>query len=160
MVERSPFFQVRGGSWFGNDTLWRSVLDLNRIMFYSDVEGNLRNERQRGYFCLVDGVIGGEGNGPYHTHPVSSGCVLAGRNPLSVDLVAVQFMGFDYKKIPKILRAHQDTSLFDETGSAVKCVTNNKQWQDLISHGKACHPFLPATSWSGHIELENGLYHI
>lgn len=155
VVEGSHFFQIRGGSWFGNDTLWRSILDLNRILLYGNADGSLQNDQQREYLCVVDGVIGGEGNGPYHTHPVESGCILAGRNPLHIDLIAVQFMGFDHRKIPKVLRALEDPTLFDKAGFAAEVVTNNKQWENLLSRGKPCHPFLPPSSWKEHIELAN-----
>ena len=40
-----PYFE---GSWWGNDTLWRTALDLNRILFYADKEGQIQEQPQRG----------------------------------------------------------------------------------------------------------------
>ncbi len=33
---------IRGGSWYGNDTLWRMVLDINKVLFYVNPDGTLR----------------------------------------------------------------------------------------------------------------------
>jgi len=33
--------QFGGGAWIGNDTIWRTTLDLNKILFYSDSEGKI-----------------------------------------------------------------------------------------------------------------------
>src|SRR5260370_889982 len=34
--ERADLRRVMGGSWHGNDTLWRTILDLNKIARYAD----------------------------------------------------------------------------------------------------------------------------
>ena len=36
---------IRSGNWYGNDTLWRMVLDLNKVLFYAEIDGNLRANR-------------------------------------------------------------------------------------------------------------------
>ncbi|HIE98753.1 MAG TPA: DUF362 domain-containing protein [Fuerstia sp.] len=53
-----------GGNWHGNDTCWRMVADLAKLMCYADNEGTLHETPQRAMFCVVDGIIGGDGNGP------------------------------------------------------------------------------------------------
>ncbi len=35
--------KVIDGSWEGNQTLWRTILDLNRILFFADREGKIRD---------------------------------------------------------------------------------------------------------------------
>jgi len=60
---------ITGGAWYGNDTAWRMALDLSRIVLYSDKEGRLRQAPQRHFFSLVDGVLAGEGQGPYRRPP-------------------------------------------------------------------------------------------
>ena len=52
---------VRNGSWHGNDTIWRAVVDLNKILLYADGEGVMRDTPQRRYYAIVDGVVAGEG---------------------------------------------------------------------------------------------------
>ena len=57
--------KFESGNWHGNDTIWRTIVDLNKILFFSKKDGFLSNEIQRKYFAIVDGIIGGEGNGPH-----------------------------------------------------------------------------------------------
>lgn len=45
------------------------------------------------YIALCDGIIGMEGNGPTHGEPVSSGVLLASRNPYALDVVAEHIIG-------------------------------------------------------------------
>ena len=54
---------------------------------------------QRRTFSIIDGVIGGESNGPLAPDPVAAGVLLAGENLVAVDLVAARLMGFDPLKI-------------------------------------------------------------
>ena len=59
---------VRSGNWHGNDTCWRMVVDLNKCLFHFDGSGQPRKEPLR-YLAVVDGIIGGEGNGPMAPDP-------------------------------------------------------------------------------------------
>lgn len=94
---------IRNGNWSGNDTCWRMALDLNRALLYANSDGSLRDYlRPKAYLSIVDGIIGGEGNGPLCPEPVSSGVLIAGTNPAEVDAVVAKLMGFDPKKIPII----------------------------------------------------------
>jgi len=102
------------GSWPGNDTLWRTVLDLNRILQYADKDGMLRNEPQRKVLCFVDGIVAGEGEGPLSTAPAHAGVIIGGFWPASVDAVMATVMGYDWRRIPMIretLRAFQQRGL-------------------------------------------------
>lgn len=47
-----------------------------------------------GYLTIVDGLVGMEGMGPVEGMPVPLGVILAGKNPVAVDAVAAQIMGF------------------------------------------------------------------
>lgn len=89
---------VRSGNWHGNDTCWRMVLDLNKCLFFYDGAGQPRQRPLR-YLAVVDGIIGGEGNGPMAPDPKPAGVVIAGTHPLAVDCVAASLMGFDWTKI-------------------------------------------------------------
>lgn len=89
---------VRSGNWHGNDTCWRMVVDLNKCLFYFDGSGAPRTKPLR-YLAVVDGIIGGEGNGPMAPDPKPCGVIVAGTNPLAVDSVCCALMGFDWKKV-------------------------------------------------------------
>ncbi len=89
---------VRSGNWYGNDTCWRMVVDLNKCLFYFDGSGEPRTKPLR-YLAVVDGIVGGEGNGPMAPDPKACGVIVAGTNPLAVDSVCCALMSFDWRKL-------------------------------------------------------------
>jgi len=91
--------------WPGNDTLWRTILDLNTIVHYADKRGKLQDTPQRKSFSLIDGIIAGEKEGPVSPNPVHAGILIAGHNPVAVDAVATTVMGFSIDKIKSIKNA-------------------------------------------------------
>src|SRR5690606_12091736 len=102
---------IRSGNWHGNDTTWRMCLDLNRILLYADADGRWHETPARRFFSLVDGVIAGEGNGPLDPTPKPVGVIVAGFNPVAVDMTCARLMGFDYRKIPLLRRAIEEHAL-------------------------------------------------
>jgi uncharacterized protein (DUF362 family) len=99
LVDHMGITKIRAGAWFGNDTLWRSILDLNKIVLYADKEGNMQELPQRGSFSVVDGIVGGEGDGPLSPRARAEGILIGGFNLLAVDLCATRLMGFDCNRI-------------------------------------------------------------
>ena len=147
---------IRSGNWYGNDTTWRMVIDLNRILMYADEEGHPQNKPARRVFCIVDGIVGGEGNGPLDPTPRPAGVVLAGANPVAVDLACARIMGFDYKRLPVLCKATARHSLplsvseYDE----VICTSDNPQFDGhLCEFNGASLAFEPHFGWKGHVEL-------
>ena len=97
---------IRNGNWHGNDTCWRMALDLNRALLYANDDGSWREAPQaKRYLAIVDGIIGGEGNGPIAAQPVAAGVLLAGADPTAVDAAACRLMGFDPAGIPLVRHA-------------------------------------------------------
>jgi len=99
---------VRSGNWFGNDTCWRMVLDLNKILFYANPDGTLREPEAascKPYISIVDGIVAGEGNGPEAPDAKRTGLLIAGTSPVAVDAVCAKLMGFDWRKIPSLANA-------------------------------------------------------
>ena len=97
---------IRNGNWQGNDTCWRMALDLNRALLFANGDGTLRPAGQpKRYFCIVDGIVGGQGNGPTDPEPVHSNVLIAGGNPAEVDAAAARLMGFDIGRLPIVSRA-------------------------------------------------------
>jgi uncharacterized protein (DUF362 family) len=90
------------GAWPGNDTIWRMVVDLYKGML-------LKPERK--YFTVVDGIIGGEGQGPFCPHAKRSNVLLAGSDLLITDIVSARLMGLDPMKVHYL-------EYFIETGMA------------------------------------------
>jgi hypothetical protein len=96
---------IMEGSWEGNDTIWRTVLDLNQILFYADRDGVLHDRPQRRYLALVDGIIAGEGEGPLASTPRAAGLLVGGTDPVLVDVACARAMGYRIDRIPMIHRA-------------------------------------------------------
>lgn len=91
--------------WPGNDTLWRTLYDLNRIVMYADKKGTMQSTIQRPILNLIDGIIAGESDGPLTPNPVYAGVLLGGFNQVAIDAVGATLMGFDIDKIPLINKA-------------------------------------------------------
>jgi uncharacterized protein (DUF362 family) len=87
--------RFRTGNWWGNDTCWRSGLDINKILLYGTVEGLLADHPMRQYFSLIDGIVAGDEDGPLAPTPRAEGVLIAGFDPVAVDRVATRIMGFD-----------------------------------------------------------------
>lgn len=51
---------------------------------------------------IVDGIIGMEGNGPLFGKPVQHGLLAMGGDPLAVDIICAQLMGFSIDTIPHL----------------------------------------------------------
>lgn len=138
---------VRSGNWHGNDTTWRMTLDLNRILFHFDGTAQKRRTPLR-YLSIVDGIIAGEGNGPMEADAKSCGVLVAGTNPVAVDLVATQLMGFDWLKVLTIREAfHLSTLRLAEFAP--------EQIQVVPALGEVFQ-FRPHFGWIGHIEMTPG----
>lgn len=143
----------RAGSWYGNDTIWRMILDLNKILLYSNSAGNMEKKR-RMYISVVDGILGGEGEGPLTPDPIKSQILACGENPVSVDYVCALLMGFDPLKIPHLANAFQidkyPIANFEAEDICIRvdqiiCDVNSIP-SDIIT------AFEPSIGWKGHIE--------
>jgi uncharacterized protein (DUF362 family) len=147
---------VRSGNWYGNDTTWRMVLDLNRIITYADKNGDIQNNPARRIFFIVDGIVGGEGNGPLDPTPKNTGIVIAGMNPVAVDLTCTRIIGFDYNRVPLLHQALDNShpiclALFGY--NEVTCRSNAQKFGcPLNQFDELIVPFKPHFGWQGHVE--------
>ncbi len=144
---------VRSGNWFGNDTCWRMVLDLNKCLFSFDGAGACRNRPLR-YLAVVDGLVAGEGNGPMAPDPLPCGLILAGTQPVAVDSVAATVMGFDWAKLPLLAHAFAMTELsFTDFGPEdVEVISNRPAWSGTLDRIDDTFRFRPHFGWVGAIE--------
>ena len=147
-----------GGNWHGNDSAWRMTADLAKILYYADVTGKLAETPQRKLFCLVDGIIAGEGFGPLSPVPRPCGCLVAGLNPFAVDLVTTRLMGFDPRKLHQFdiafspdwdfgLRSLGDIEIHDGERTLAGADFFAPERRD--PH----FAFTPSPGWKGHIEI-------
>ena len=144
------------GAWFGNDTVWRPILDLNRILVYGDKKGILRESPQRKYVCISDGIVAGEGDGPLNPTPKKAGVVTVSANPVIHDLCCARLMGFNWRTIP-FLRNSLDRKFLvngDLDHVRVREVRNGVQ-NDLGSLDALPNlHFVSPAGWSGAMELD------
>jgi len=150
---------VRSGNWFGNDTVWRMCLDLNKLVLYGNPDGSLRPalpQNRKRHYVLVDGLLAGQGRGPLNPDPVTAGVVFFGTHPPSVDAVCAYLMGFDPVKVPIVSRAFQcrDFPLSDHDWHEIVVRSNRPEWDQplvKISTSETLH-FEPYFGWKGYIE--------
>jgi uncharacterized protein (DUF362 family) len=154
---------IRSGNWYGNDTLWRTILDLNMLLLYGNRDGTLRSgsvHSQKRYISIVDGVVAGQGNGPEAPDPVEARSIIAGSNPLAVDCVAALFMGFDYRSVPSLKEAFGlerfpilEGCYNDIAVSSTSLPAWNGRLADVSA--EACLQFRPHFGWVGHVEIRD-----
>ena len=93
------------GSWSGNDTIWRTCLDLNRILLYGTPAGTMADEVQRRVIHIADAIVAGQGNGPLSPEPLPMGLIFAGGNAAAVDWIGAHLLGYPPENIPIVREA-------------------------------------------------------
>ena len=146
---------VRSGNWHGNDTCWRMVLDLNKCLYDFDGAGLPRKKPLR-YLAVVDGIIGGEGNGPMSPDAKPCGVILAGTHPAAVDMAAATLMGFDWQKLRLLKNSFeiQKRNFIPFPPSDISLVSNNPEWDGPLGQAGGRFAFKPHFGWVGAIERE------
>jgi uncharacterized protein (DUF362 family) len=143
------------GSWYGNDTIWRTILDLYYILLYADKHGIVQNNKQRVVFNIADMIISGEGNGPVSPEPKKLGIIVAGSDAVMFDRLVCEIMGFDSFKIPTIRNSIDNSELIDKKLEEYLIYSNinaynEKRINDLNFPKK--WNFKPYNTWKGYIE--------
>lgn len=154
---------IRNGNWWGNETIWRMCLDLNKLLLYGEPDGTLRPatlQNRKRHFVLVDGIIAGEGRGPMNPDPVKAGLVLFGTHAPSVDAACAFLMGFDPEKIPIVRQSFRcrDLPLAECDWRDVQLISNRPEWQHKLPEiaDESTFHFQPHFGWTGHIERNPG----
>jgi hypothetical protein len=96
--------RARNGNWWGNDTIWRTAIDLNKILYLGDRQGTLGRPSRR-VLNVYDGIVAGEGDGPMAPDPRPVGLLAAGEDGVATDVVIAWLMGFDWRRIPILAHA-------------------------------------------------------
>jgi len=145
---------IRSGNWHGNDTIWRTVLDLHKCWIYADKNGVLRETPQRRFICLVDGIVAGEGNGPLAPDPNRAGICIAGFDPIAADTACAVLMGFDPAKLPILSRARSARGFALDTVRPEDAivVSNVRAWNGPVMAISETLHFNPHFGWKDFIE--------
>ena len=146
------------GSWWGNKTISKTIADLNKIVFYTDSQGQLLNHKNRNMLILADMIISGEKEGPVYPSPKTVGIIACGTNPVCFDEAIATVMGFDIKKIPTINDIRNVEDKFKIVDKEVvpyivsNCVEYNNKYISQINK-KDTLGFTPSSGWINNIEL-------
>lgn len=139
------------GSWYGNDTISKTIADLNKIIFYADKLGEVKYKKQRKYLIIADMIVSGECEGPVMPSRKEVGMIALGDNPVFFDKVISKIMGADTERINSIVRAESvkgSLLLKDYTSEII--LSNDRRW-----HNKTFEtlkdddiiPYIPAKGW-------------
>jgi uncharacterized protein (DUF362 family) len=143
---------IVAGAWYGNDTAWRMALDIGQVVTYATRSGELSTTPQRKHLMLVDGVIGGEGNGPLSPSPVDSRVLLLSDNLAVGDLACCCIMGLDPLRIPLVRNALEREGCFQQASITADFNGEKLSLPDLPR--SAVHAFAAPKGWRGHMETK------
>ena len=142
------------GSWYGNDTVWRMALDLQRVVRFGRLDGTLSDSPQRRVVTLTDAIVAGEGDGPLSPIPVPAGFITGSTNPASAEWAHALLMGFDPARIPLVREAFGQFAMplaeFGPESVRVRESGVERSCSDL--EPALGRPFLPPHGWRGHCE--------
>ena len=93
------------GSWHGNDTVWRTVLDLNRILVYGGADGTMASSPRRSVHTITDAIVCGQGEGPLAPSPAPLGAITFSSSPVAADRVHCALLRLDPERIPMVREA-------------------------------------------------------
>jgi uncharacterized protein (DUF362 family) len=150
------------GSWYGNDTVWRMALDLQRVLHYGATDGTLSNHVQRKVLTITDAIIAGQGEGPLSPTPIEFGLMTLGVNAAAIDWVHALLMGLVPEQIPLTREAFLPRchSLADFGPEQILVRVNGQPvpaGELFVQYGQA---FRLPSGWRGHFQpggLENPL---
>jgi uncharacterized protein (DUF362 family) len=89
---------ISWGSWHGNETVWRTTLDLNHLLYFG-------SHAPKRVISIVDGIMAGEGEGPLRPTPKPVGLLLGGENPAYVDATLARLIGYNISRVPTVYHA-------------------------------------------------------
>lgn len=141
---------IEFGAWRGNDTIWRTVLDINRSITYADVNGELKESLQRKIISIGDMIVCGENEGPLQPDYKEVGGILFADDPVEFDLFLCELMGFDYRKIPVLYNA-----LSDNGKERPSYHSNQVQFCGERVEKKDSFSFVAQKGWRGFIERKD-----
>ena len=133
------------GSWYGNDTAWRMISDLQKIVFFADREGKLRDTPQRKMFIVADMIVSGEGEGPLLPTPKPFGAVILGGDAPLADLLVADLFGIDADRIPSLVHLRER-----EKERETEVVSNRPEYDGKLLSGipAAGHPVKLPSGWT------------
>ena len=91
---------------------------MNKILFYADKGGIMRDSVQRKYLIVADMIVSGQKEGPVAPSALNVGMIAAGTNPVCFDEAIAALMGAKNDRIDTLRQArntHGGYKLVEET---------------------------------------------
>jgi hypothetical protein len=142
------------GMYLDNDTIWRTMADLNRIISYASPDGTLYDTSQRRTLYIVDAVVAAEAS-QYNPIPYPLNTVLISNDPIAVDAVTARCMGFDSRLLKSVQKPalRSELHLGNSDPARIKIISNTIG----LSHAyrQVLRPELQIYSWQGYLETND-----
>lgn len=126
------------GSWPGNDTIWRMVADLYKVL--------MRNSTQK-HFSVIDGIMAGDGQGPFCPNAKYATTLIAGSDLLLTDIVAARYMGIVPSKL-KYLNYFMENGQIDPDRD-ICVMENGARLTGFFASPSRYKDFRVVDQWSG-----------
>ncbi len=135
------------GMWYGNDTIWRTILDVNKIVYFANKEGKICTEEQRTVLHFGDMIVCGEKEGPLRPTYKKIGGILFSDNPVCFDYCVTKLMGFDYRKLPTLFNAMKDAEIDAEVIREIRLCSNDETFNKAAYELEKVFYFEPSSGW-------------
>ena len=133
------------GMWHQNDTIWRTILDLNHLIIYCDKDGKMSKTPQRRMINFGDMIVSGEKEGPLCPSYKFLGGMLFSDNVVEFDYILVYLMGFLPKMFPVMRHALTDEKL--QITVPVFLRSNDELFNGYVEKTKKNFAFIPTEGW-------------
>lgn len=140
------------GSWYGNDTMWRTISDVDNAIYYANKEGILEGKRCRTVFSVCDMIISGEKEGPLCPSPKRLNTIIMSESHIAcIDKFICRYIWFDDQLVKNIDYLMEQEKI---TTGDMEIVTDEQ------SYSYSTYPYDEGTrlqagyGWHGYIELK------
>ena len=137
----------RFGMWYGNDTLWRTILDVYYIVKYVNPNGKKEKEVQRKILYLGDMIISGEGEGPLSPNPKKIGGLLFSDDAIIFDLILTKIMGYEYVQFPTLRNAVKKYIYSEQIIEHKQVLSNDEEFNKPLQKINKTFNFKLAKGW-------------
>lgn len=141
------------GAWYGNDTIWRTIIDLNKIILYTNKNGiYCEDSIKRKVFTIGDMIICGEKEGPLCPSPKKMNMIMMSNNMAVFDYTFCRMMGFNEELIPTVHHSIRNTKIscnrWEDVRLHSNCEKLNNAKISMFERAKDWD-FIPHSYWIG-----------
>ena len=153
LQERRLMLADLEAGWYLNDTVWRTCLDLNRILLYGTADGSMTETRCARVLHVCDAIICGQAEGPLYSHPVPVGAVTCATSAAAADLVHAGLLGLDWRRLALVREAFSDYRwrLAEDPSAVCVRIGDETITPDEAADRYGVHAIVPR-GWAHHCE--------